>query len=29
MSRHIDLFYSEKILLEFQLSANRQLWDLI
>ena len=29
MSRHIDLFYSEKILLEFQLSANYQLWDLI
>ena len=29
MSGHIDLFYSEKILLEFQLSANHQLWDLI
>ena len=29
MSRHIDFFYSEKILLEFQLSANHQLWDLI
>ena len=29
MSRHIDLFYSDKILLEFQLSANHQLWDLI
>ena len=29
MSRHIDLFYSEKILLEFQLTANHQLWDLI
>ena len=29
MSRHIDLFYSEKILLEFQLSANHQLGDLI
>ena len=29
MSRHINLFYSDKILLEFQLSANHQLWDLI